>query len=175
MVRKVLQENAHASPHGWRTHEIYSLALKEKAPDGFQSTVKTHNGQAKPPHLEHPIRSKSFLKEILAHMRGYRDVKIVREVRESSSSSAKHHQHATFVWKLVDKSKLPKPQAPYVRTPSLGVPLGVHEDFSHLNKRRQRARKEKIVREILKLKEKRKLAAAQVSESTTTTEAAPGP
>ena len=104
----------------------------------------------------------SFLKEILAHMRGYKDVKIVREVRESatspSSPSSSRHQHATFVWKLVDKSKLPKPPAPIVRPASLGVPLGLHEDFSHLNKRRQRARRAKILREILKLKEQKKAA-----------------
>ncbi|KAJ2919014.1 hypothetical protein MD484_g1440, partial [Candolleomyces efflorescens] len=165
IVRKVLQESAGAHPHGWRTHEIYSLALKEKAPEGFESVVMTHNGQAKPPHLEHPVRSKNFLKEILAHMRGYKDVKTVREVRETtpSSSSSSRHQHATFVWKLVDKSKLPRPRPPIVRPASLGVPLGIHEDFSHLNKRRQRSRQEKIVRDILKLKEQRKAAEASSS------------
>jgi hypothetical protein len=45
----------------------------------------------------------------------------------------------------------------------LGVPLGIHEDFSHLNKRRQRARQEKIVRGILKLKEEKKVAQALAS------------
>lgn len=60
IVRKVLQENAQAHPHGWRTHEIYSLALKEQAPEGFQSTLKTGGGAAKPPHLEHPVRSKRY-------------------------------------------------------------------------------------------------------------------
>lgn len=112
------------------------------------------------------MRVYSFLKEILAHMQGYKDVKIVREVKPSSTGSSSSHQHATFVWKLVDKSKLPKPPAPVIREPSLGVPLGLHEDVSHLNKRRQRARREKIVRAIVKLKEQRKRDEATQASST---------
>lgn len=68
IVRKVLQENASTSPHGWRTHEIYSLALKEKAPEGFESVVRTHNGQAKPPHSEHPVRSKTCVCPRFCHL-----------------------------------------------------------------------------------------------------------
>jgi hypothetical protein len=58
IVRKVLQDNKGHNEKGWKTHEIYSLALKEKAPEGFRSTVMTTPRQAAPPHLEHPIRSK---------------------------------------------------------------------------------------------------------------------
>ena len=89
------------------------------------------------------------MKDILGHMEGYRDVKIVRTLRGGSSA---------FVWKLVDKDLLPKPSTPKPKKPSLGVPLGLHEDVTHLNKRRQRARKEKIVRGILKIKATRRAA-----------------
>lgn len=100
-------------------------------------------------------------------MEGYRDIKVVRTLRGGS---------AAFVWKLVDKNLLPKPKVSTPRKPSVGVPLGLHEDFSHLNKRRQRARKEKIVRGILKIKAARFAArqeALQAKGATPTSEAAP--
>ncbi|KAF5336383.1 hypothetical protein D9611_006551 [Ephemerocybe angulata] len=162
IVRKVLKENP--APHGLRTHEIYALALKEQAPEGFKSTLQITPRQAALPHPEHPIRSKTFLKEILQHMQGYKDVKVVREVQGEEAGA-----QAAYVWKLVDKSALPNPQKKIIREPSVGIPLGLHEDVGHLNKRRQRARTGKIVRGILKIKAKQaaeREAAAAVSAST---------
>jgi hypothetical protein len=102
-------------------------------------------------------------------MEGYRDIKIVRTMRGGSTA---------FVWKLVNKDLLPKPKAPTPKTPSVGVPLGLHEDITHLNKRRQRARKEKIVRGILKIKASRRAAregqaAAAAGSESSSTEATP--
>lgn len=96
------------------------------------------------------------MKLILSHMEGYKDIKIVKSQRGGSSA---------FVWKLVDKNLLPKPSEPKPRKPSVGVPLGLHEDFSHLNKRRQRARKEKIVQGILKIKAARFAARQEALEA----------
>ena len=101
-------------------------------------------------------------------MEGYRDIKIVRATRGGS---------AAFVWKLVNKDLLPKPKVPGPKKQSVGVPLGLHEDFSHLNKRRQRARTEKIVRGIVKIKAAqraaRELQAAKAGSESSSTEATP--
>lgn len=97
-------------------------------------------------------------------MQGYKDVKVVREVQGEEAGA-----QAAYVWKLVDKSALPNPQKKIIREPSVGIPLGLHEDVGHLNKRRQRARTGKIVRGILKIKAKQaaeREAAAAVSAST---------
>ena len=58
IVRKVLQDNKAQNQKGWKTHEIYNLALKEAAPQGFRTTVTTTPRQVALPHPEHPIRSK---------------------------------------------------------------------------------------------------------------------
>lgn len=58
IVRKVLQDNKSQNARGWKTHELYTLALKEPAPEGFRSAVKTGAGRPAPPHVGHPIRSK---------------------------------------------------------------------------------------------------------------------
>lgn len=91
-------------------------------------------------------------------MQGYQDIRLVREVQQREGAST---SHAAFVWKLFDKSKLPNPPRQVVRPQSLGIPLGLHEDISHLNKRRQRTRQGKIVRGILKLKAAKVAAAAE--------------
>jgi len=96
-------------------------------------------------------------------MQGYKDIRLVRQshIKEGSSTP-----HDAFVWKIFDKSKLPNPPKVQVWEPSLGIPLGLHEDVSHLNKRRQRARKEKIVQGILKLKAEKKAAAEAAKAAT---------
>lgn len=57
IVRKVLEDNKKDNARGWKTSELYALALKEKAPEGFTHNV-VRNGAPLPPHLDHPIRSK---------------------------------------------------------------------------------------------------------------------
>ncbi|KAH6909654.1 hypothetical protein BKA70DRAFT_1399976 [Coprinopsis sp. MPI-PUGE-AT-0042] len=145
IVRKVLAENP--SPKGWRTGEIYELALKEPVPEGFKCVLPNGMFSQPPPHIEHPIRSKKFLKDILAHLEGYKDIKLVTETRlkegASASSSKAPQEQKMFVWKLVDKSLLPKPQEEVVRGPTVSQAIGGHDDIGHLNNRRQRSRRAK--------------------------------
>ena len=71
MVRKVLEENKTQNYKGWKTHEIYSLVLKESAPEGFSSAVRTTPGQVAPPHPEHPVRSKKYVAMFFAISLGH--------------------------------------------------------------------------------------------------------
>jgi len=127
-----------------------------------------------PPHPEHPVRSLSFLKSsILPILEGQKEIKRYKERRipfiststvsvsptgkqnngkgQQQSSAAQPASPVTvWVWKpLLYK---PKPiKAPRKAKPVLGAEVGVGEDWSHLNKRRQRARVGKLRRERTKM------------------------
>ena len=54
------------------------------------------------------------------------------------------------MWQLVDKSKESSSQGSKKvgEEEAFGAEVGVGEDWSHLNKRRQRAREEKVARDV---------------------------
>ncbi|EAU81421.1 hypothetical protein CC1G_05251 [Coprinopsis cinerea okayama7 len=146
IVRKVLKENP--KPEGWRTNEIYELALKEPAPEGFHTALPVENIPVPPPNPSHPIRSKQFLKEVLAHMQGLKDIQMTREVRTREGSST---QTPVFVWKTMEKrTRTPRPVVE--RPPTVSQAVGGHEDWSHLSRRRLRARRAKILKMVHDLK-----------------------
>ncbi|TFK20512.1 hypothetical protein FA15DRAFT_759329 [Coprinopsis marcescibilis] len=150
IVRKVMREHA-TTENGLRTKDIYELALKEPAPQDFQTVLPISNIPTPPPHPEHPIRSKVFLKEVLSHLEGYRDIRLVREVKPRENSTV---TDAVFLWKLVDKSLFRKPQEIKPQKPTLSKAIGGHDDWSHLNKRRQRGRRAKILTALREFKGK---------------------
>lgn len=61
----------------------------------------------------------------------------------------------TWVWKL--KAPPPPPPEPKQEKQAFGAEVGVGEEWSHLNKRRQRAREEKVARDVTWLKDLEKL------------------
>lgn len=58
---------------------------------------------------------------------------------------------SVWLWKL--KAPSPPPPEPKKEEPVFGAEVGVGEDWSHLNKRRQRAREEKVARDVAWLKD----------------------
>jgi len=111
---------------------------------------------------------------VLPHMRNnIREVEKFHTVRTLSEEEVKHRLAAmsksarkakgdflpvttdVWLWKL--KARPPPPPAPKPEKPVFGAKVGVGEDWSHLNKRRQRAREEKVARDVTWLKDLEKL------------------
>ncbi|KAF8157035.1 hypothetical protein B0H34DRAFT_711749 [Crassisporium funariophilum] len=122
-----------------------------------------------PTHPEHPVRSVKFLKtEILPILEGLKLLKIVRqprvvniegEVEEplptgkvTQQKKKKALSDMEFLWKAIDPATLPKPPAPTPPKVVVGTEVGVGVDFSHLNKRRRRARVEKVSNAVTRMK-----------------------
>lgn len=59
----------------------------------------------------------------------------------------------TDVWLWKMKQRPSPPPEPKVAKPVFGAEVGVGEDWSHLNKRRQRAREEKVARDVTWLRD----------------------
>lgn len=58
---------------------------------------------------------------------------------------------SVWLWKL--RAPPPPPPEPKKEAPVFGTEVGVGEDWSHLNKRRQRAREDKVARDVTWLKD----------------------
>ena len=72
---------------------------------------------------------------------------------------------STWMWQLVDKSKEPSLEGSKKdgEEEAFGAEVGVGEDWSHLNKRRQRAREEKVARDVKWMKKVQKARASRLS------------
>jgi len=84
---------------------------------------------------------------------------------KKKSVTALSHPVSTWMWQLVDKSK--KSSLEGTKEDKVeevfGAEVGVGEDLSHLNKRRRRAREEKIARDVQWME---KVQSARASELT---------
>jgi len=68
---------------------------------------------------------------------------------KKTSAAALSHPVSTWMWELMDKSKESSVEdTKKDRDEVFGTEVGVGEDWSHLNKRRQRAREEKVMRDV---------------------------
>ncbi|KAF9459730.1 hypothetical protein BDZ94DRAFT_1267532 [Collybia nuda] len=127
-----------------------------------------------PPRPDHPIRSMTFLKNaVLPILEGNKELQIVRTTRvpfnpapsqrtggkrknkpetTNAASAAAPAPVTTWVWKTVDKSNILPPPVPKMPPKVFGTEVGVEEDWSHLNKRRQRARTGKVARDVTAMK-----------------------
>lgn len=117
----------------------------------------------------------SFLKRsVLPILEGNKELEIVRTTRipfnpapaaSRAGSKRKGKQEAShaalaaapapvtvWVWRPVDKSKLPRPRVPKPPPKIFGVEVGVGADWSHLSKRRKRARFGKVRRDVSAMK-----------------------
>lgn len=77
--------------------------------------------------------------------------KSARKAKESSMTTTGE----VWLWRL--KERPPPPPEPKKAKPVFGAEVGVGEDWSHLNKRRQRAREGKVARDVTWLKDLEKI------------------
>lgn len=73
--------------------------------------------------------------------------KSARKAKESSLPTTGD----VWLWRL--RERPPPPLEPKKAKPVFGAEVGVGEDWSHLNKRRQRAREEKVARDVTWLRD----------------------
>ncbi|KAF4582510.1 hypothetical protein AB1N83_009567 [Pleurotus pulmonarius] len=187
IVRKVIKSLPPSAR--FTTSELYQLALKESPSPTFKPFLRSGNRPTvhgiglpsskpgpKPPHPDHPISSKTFLKrEILPVLEGKREIKLVsaprlpsrppapqngkqgKAAQKQAKNSAPPLPASTvsgWVWKPVEKTELHTVRKASADTSGISArkrALGAGEDWSHLSKRRQRARVRKVQMDIDKL------------------------
>ncbi|KAG1881929.1 hypothetical protein C8R48DRAFT_682777 [Suillus tomentosus] len=135
----------------------------------------TRQPPTRPPHPEHPVRSLQYLKRVvLPELVNSKKVEKFCAKRTLSQAEIDHRLQTvtkaarkeqavllaaprnTWLWRMATPPPPPKPLPASTLSKSelLGLPrltaadVGVGEDWSHLNKRRQRARKEKVERDL---------------------------
>ncbi|KAF8636048.1 hypothetical protein AX17_003843 [Amanita inopinata Kibby_2008] len=168
IVKDVIKNNI--SPSGLTTTEIFRLAVRSQPSPSFEPPFVPENEPPFIPHPYHPVRSVKYLKKkILPVLEGNGVIRMRNVTRNlsplasaseqdaskaardaSAASSARQH---IWAWIPVDQRTLPKPKIPQPERPVFGAQVGVGEDWSHLNRRRQRARVEKVARDVLMMKE----------------------
>ncbi|KIK40669.1 hypothetical protein CY34DRAFT_86839 [Suillus luteus UH-Slu-Lm8-n1] len=129
----------------------------------------------RPPHPEHPVRSLQYLKRVVlpdlvnskmvekfCTKRTLSQAEIDHRLQTVTKAARKEQAVSlatprnTWLWRLATPPPPPKPMPTSTLSKSelLGLPrltaadVGVGEDWSHLNKRRQRARKDKVQRDL---------------------------
>lgn len=131
--------------------------------------------------------SRFLKKEILPILEGNKELETIRTTRipfnpanvthatgkrkgkkdaSQTSSAAAPAPVTVWVWKTIDPSTLPKPPAPKVIKERFGIEVGVGEDWSHLSKRRMRARFGKVRRDVGTMKLVNKLREEKAKEDT---------
>lgn len=117
-----------------------------------------------------PIRYRYLKTVVLPHMRDQaQEIEKLHMVRTLSNEEIQHRlatmsksarkakgdslPTTTSVWSWKLRAPPPPPPEPKKEKPVFGVEVGVGEDWSYLNKRRQRAREEKVARDVAWLKD----------------------
>ncbi|KAF9450194.1 hypothetical protein P691DRAFT_701661 [Macrolepiota fuliginosa MF-IS2] len=180
LVRKILATQDCSK--GLTTAELYQLALREAPPQDYKGDLRLRNrpldtkGISLPPQNDHPVRSKAFLKRsILPVLQGSKEITKAVANREATTpiplrgkkgkilarGGAQGTAHASpsspviikaWVWKPFDPADA-KPKTQPIVTAAFGTSVGVGEDWSHLNKRRQGSREEKVQRDVAAMKQ----------------------
>lgn len=159
------------------TRDILTLALKVPAPRGFNAGPLASwarylkNSKPAPPYPNHPVRSISHLKRtILEDLVRTGDIEKIHvkrvlspaEVELRKATMSKPHAKrmaatilseepvSTWLWQVVHKPKKSSLEGTEKDKDEKvwGAEVGVGKDWSHLNKRRQRAREEKVARDV---------------------------
>jgi len=157
------------------TLDVFKNAVNVPAPPGVNGEPLTpwaehlKNLKPAPPHPDHPVRSLNYLKRtVLEDLVRTGDIKKVHikrvlspaEIERRMSTMSKAQVKKTSVaalsqpvsswmWQLVEKSKRSLEGAENDKDEGVfGAEVGVGEDWSHLNKRRRRARGEKVSRDV---------------------------
>ncbi|TFY82144.1 hypothetical protein EWM64_g1872 [Hericium alpestre] len=183
-ARAIVRSIISSSPTPLSTRDIFSAAVKIPAKSASTKNSKfITDKMALAPYPDHPIRSMGYLKHtVLPDLAAAKEIEKVhvkldgshaeaeQQPAPTSKSSAKHATHApsraagdAWLWKLKTSqpppSKAPKPEDPLVEA------AGVNEDYGHLNKRRQRARKEKVRNDFSWMKEVRKAKSEGIADA----------
>ncbi|KAH8083304.1 hypothetical protein BXZ70DRAFT_910651 [Cristinia sonorae] len=147
------------------TQQLYKLVVQEE----YKAAGRTppHIGHAqntstKPPHPSNIIRSMSYMKNVvLQDLLERKEVQKVHTIRtlskeeiemrlKSMTKAARRNAEVattadTWLWKPRTPPAKVEPKPP---KPRFGIEVGVEEDWSHLNKRRQRAREASVARDV---------------------------
>ncbi|KAJ3514708.1 hypothetical protein NLJ89_g2219 [Agrocybe chaxingu] len=183
LVRSILQRTSF--PNGFTTKQLFDIAVQEPPPKDFppyplslpsakdvQKPSKKAKNAFKPIaplyptfRADHPIRSIKFLKtEILPVLAGRQEIRMTHQPRTdlapvpetpTKGKKKKKTSHMEFVWKPIPPENRWVPKPPPPKKEVVGTEVGVGADFSHLNKRRQRARVEKVSAAVMRMKEYR--------------------
>ncbi|OBZ77348.1 hypothetical protein A0H81_02319 [Grifola frondosa] len=169
------------------TQQLWKAVAKREIelPPNREWTAPTRPG-SNPPYPSHHIPSLTFLKRIVlpALARGTRDITKVHskktlteeEQQQRLASMTKAARKASKIqtsidvweWQLnPDKPVQVQRKVEEVKTVPFGAEVGVGEDFSHLNKRRQRARAKSVTRDVawMKVLQAAKAEGASVASS----------
>ncbi|KAA1476572.1 hypothetical protein DENSPDRAFT_843558 [Dentipellis sp. KUC8613] len=168
VARNIVLQIIRSSATPLSTKDIFHQAVKVHA-DRSQATwtgtrTPTATDAPAPPNPDHPIRSVNYLKNVvipdLVKRRQIEQVHAQRslsqreiEQRLASMTKAQRAQAGdisqtinVFLWKPKVSGPRPvqkvKPQEPFLEE------AGVNEDWSHLNRRRQRAREASVNRDL---------------------------
>lgn len=78
--------------------------------------------------------------------------RLQRMTKAQRKSASQKSEQSVFAWRLKAPQNPPKPK-PISKPEVFGKEVGVGEDWSHLNKRRQRSRSESVLRDVAWVKE----------------------
>ncbi|TRM60368.1 hypothetical protein BD626DRAFT_632508 [Schizophyllum amplum] len=149
--------------NGLTTQQLFELAQTVRPSSAFKPNPVAGEGPH-PPNPAHPIRSMSQAKRILDILSGQRMIavsKFKREVEATeapappkgqqtpapstlSSEPAAPEMTTIYAWRWLRHQPHDAPPEPVPQTKPYGWQLGVGDDRSHLNRRRQRARGPKV-------------------------------
>ncbi|THH19639.1 hypothetical protein EW146_g1571 [Bondarzewia mesenterica] len=170
IVRQVLR----SSPTPLSTKDIFKQALQLKLENPVIQTdpyilrarkLSEAQGTPQPPQPQHPIRSLSYLKRtVLPDLVKLRDIEKVHSERlmtdeeidhrlasmtKAQRAAARSMSTTVHSWLWQEKAvKGPLPKVEEKEEKVFGAEVGVGEDWSHLNRRRQRAREGKVTRDV---------------------------
>ncbi|KAG6853006.1 hypothetical protein C0991_007489 [Blastosporella zonata] len=203
ILRGILAKNKNHP--GLTTEELYKLALEEPPPAGYYNPHLTDGvpfppmpapskkGKPKqqsppPPNMDHPVRSKAFLKnEILSFLQGSNELQKTRserivdkaelfKIKKGKKVPLYADQEGTaveqiWVWKPIEQAILK--ETPPIPEPVPVPDVGADEDLSHLSKRRATERRAQIrkdthmakVLEGIKKQQLRSMAGAMLRKS----------
>ncbi|KAJ3475718.1 hypothetical protein NLI96_g11652 [Meripilus lineatus] len=180
-ARTIIKGIIAASPSPLSVQQIYRLAVKSELPEGVHEHGEHYHGIT-PPHPNNAIRSMSYLKHVvlpdLARRKELEKVHSIRtltpeELEQRLQTLTKSARKAAdlstttdvWLWQAATPKPVPAPKPP---KPLYGVEVGAGADWSHLNKRRQRARVGKVQRDIKwmrQLEKARQLGAADQQQA----------
>ncbi|TCD68173.1 hypothetical protein EIP91_011451 [Steccherinum ochraceum] len=165
------------------TQQLYKLVVQEeyKAKGTTPPSHPEHalSKIARPPHPDNGIRSVTYLKRVvLRDLERRKEIEKVHSVRtitqeeidlrlKSMTKAARRSANLsttvnTWAWQVRTP---PVPTTPKPSPPKFGWQVGVNEDWSHLNKRRQRARVQSVARNLAWAKELEKARAEGLAQA----------
>ncbi|KAL4253677.1 hypothetical protein ABKN59_003751 [Abortiporus biennis] len=166
IVRTIIK--GHSTP--LTTHQLYNLAVQHETGRPVTYEREHNHASNQPPHPENAIRSMAYLKRVvLPNLVVRNEVQKIHttrtlseeEVQQRLQTMTKAARKTAHLPTTVDEWRWQLKTPPAVKVtpppePVFGTEVGVGEDWTHLNRRRRRAREEKISRNVAWMNELKK-------------------